>query len=47
MTHGTMPVAMRSAIRGAVEAIPAANPLLRAKTAFYLVATSAEYQVER
>ncbi|HKE42784.1 MAG TPA: DUF1800 domain-containing protein [Casimicrobiaceae bacterium] len=47
MMHGTMPGAMRSAIRGAVEAIPAANAMLRAKTAFYLVATSAEYQVER
>jgi len=47
MLHGTMPVAMRSAISNAVEAIPAANTLLRAKTAFYLVATSAEYLVER
>jgi len=47
MMHGAMPAAMRSAIAGAINAIPANNPLLRAKTAFYLVVTSAEYQVER
>jgi uncharacterized protein (DUF1800 family) len=47
MMHGAMPAAMRSAIVGAVNAIPPNNPLLRAKTAFYLVVTSAEYQVER
>jgi hypothetical protein len=47
MMHGAMPTAMRSAIAGAVNAIPPTNLLLRAKTAFYLVVTSAEYQVER
>jgi uncharacterized protein (DUF1800 family) len=47
MMHGIMPAAMRSAITSAVNAIPATNPQLRAKTAFYLVVTSAEYQVER
>jgi hypothetical protein len=47
MTHGTMSAAMRAAIIPAITAIPATNPLSRAKTAFYLVVTSAEYQVER
>jgi len=47
MMHGTMPAAMRSLIMSAVNAIAANNPALRAKTAFYLVVTSAEYQVER
>lgn len=47
MMHGTMSTEMRSAITSAVIAIPANNPLARAKTAFYLVVTSAEYQVER
>ncbi|MEO8738277.1 MAG: DUF1800 family protein [Casimicrobiaceae bacterium] len=50
MLHGTMSAAMRSSIVAAVNAIPAtttANLLTRAKTAFYLVASSAQYQVER
>jgi len=47
MMHGTMSPAMRSAIVPAINAIPASNPLMRAKTAFYLVITSTEYQVER
>jgi len=47
MTHGTMSAQMRAAIIPAITAIPATNPLSRAKTAFYLVLTSAEYQVER
>jgi uncharacterized protein (DUF1800 family) len=47
MMHGTMTDAMRSAILTAVNAVPANNPQMRAKTAFYLVVTSAEYQVER
>jgi len=47
LLHGTMSSAMRSAITTAVNAVPATNPLQRAKTAFYLVVTSAEYQVER
>ncbi|HEY5308989.1 MAG TPA: DUF1800 family protein, partial [Casimicrobiaceae bacterium] len=50
MLHGTMSAAMRSSIVTAVNAIPAttsANLLSRAKTAFYLVASSAQYQVER
>ncbi len=47
MMHGTMSGDMRAAIIPAIAAIPATNPLSRAKTAFYLVLTSAEYQVER
>jgi uncharacterized protein (DUF1800 family) len=47
MMHGTMSDEMRAAIIAAIAAIPATNPLSRAKTAFYLVVTSAEYQVER
>ena len=45
--HGTMSAAMRASITAAVNAVPANNPLTRAKTAFYLVVTSAEYQLER
>ena len=47
LTHRTMPAAMRSAIASAVNAVPASDPLTRAKTALYLVATSSSYQVER
>jgi hypothetical protein len=47
MMHGTMSAEMRAAILPGINAIPASNPLSRAKTAFYLVVTSAEYQVER
>jgi len=50
MLHGTMSVAMKSSIIPAITAIPAtsaANLLTRAKTAFYLVASSAQFQVER
>jgi uncharacterized protein (DUF1800 family) len=47
LLHGTMSAAMRASITAAVNAVPLNNPLTRAKTAFYLVVTSAEYQVER
>jgi len=47
LLHGTMSVAMRAAILPAINAIPASNALARAKTAFYLVATASEFQVER
>ncbi len=47
LMNGAMPLAMRTAIVTAVDAVPATDPLARAKTAFYLVATSAFYQVER
>lgn len=45
LLHGTMSPAMRSALTTAIGASP--DPLTRAKTAYYLVVTSAEYQVER
>jgi hypothetical protein len=47
MMHGAMSDAMRAAIVQNVSNISASNPLLRAQTAIYLVATSSQYQVER
>jgi uncharacterized protein (DUF1800 family) len=47
LLHGTMPSAMRTAILTALSAVPATDPLTRAKTAVYLVVTSPQYQVER
>lgn len=47
MLHGTMSPEMRSAIVTAVNAVPSNNPLKRARTALYLVATSSQYQVQR
>jgi len=47
LLHGTMPAAMRSGLAAAVNAVPATDTLNRAKTAYYLVVTSSEYQVER
>ena len=47
LTHGTLSPAARNAIVTAVNAVAATDPLARAKTAFYLVASSAQYQVER
>ncbi|HEX3633751.1 MAG TPA: DUF1800 family protein, partial [Casimicrobiaceae bacterium] len=47
LLHGTMPAAMRATILTAITAVPATDPLTRAKTAVYLVVTSSQYQVER
>ena len=47
LLHGTMPAAMKRSIAQAVDAIPASDAATRARTAFYLVATSPQYQVER
>jgi uncharacterized protein (DUF1800 family) len=47
LLHGTMTPQMRSTLLGAIAAVPASNPLMRAKTAFYLAVTSPDYQVER
>ncbi len=47
LLHGAMPAAMRAGLVSAIETIPASDPLTRSKTAFYLVVTSSEYQVER
>jgi hypothetical protein len=47
LLHGSMSPAMRDSVIGAVTAVAASNPLKRARTAVYLVATSSQYQVER
>lgn len=47
MMHGSMSSEMRNAIVQNVSNITASNLHLRAQTAIYLVATSAQYQVER
>lgn len=47
MMHGTMSAEMQSSIVTAVNAVSASNPLKRARTALYLVATSSQYQVEK
>ncbi|MDQ3798061.1 MAG: DUF1800 domain-containing protein [Acidobacteriota bacterium] len=47
MMHGAMSSQMRTTILNAVLAAPANNPLLRAQTAVYLIATSSQYQVQR
>ncbi len=47
MMHGTMTPQMRSTILNAVLTVPESDPLLRAKRAVYLVATSSQYQIQR
>ena len=47
LMHGTMSAEMREQHRGSGGRCPATNPLKRARTAVYLVATSSQYQVER
>jgi uncharacterized protein (DUF1800 family) len=47
LLHRSMSPAMHDAIVAAVDAVPATNSLLRARTAAYLVASSSQYQVER
>ena len=47
LLHQTMSPAMQTAIVTAIAAVPATNPLMRAKTAAYLVASSSQFQVER
>ncbi len=47
MLHNTLSAAARDVILQAVMAVPATDPLRRARTAFYLIATSPQYQVER
>ena len=47
LLHGTMSTAAQSAVVTAVNAVSATDALARAKAAFYLVATSSQYQVER
>ena len=45
--HDSMSFEMQADILAAVNAVPASNPLLRAQTALYLVASSSQYQVQR
>jgi hypothetical protein len=47
LMHQAMSPAMQTAILTAVQAVPASNPLMRVKTAAYLVVSSSQYQVER
>lgn len=47
LMHGSMAGDMLATVTGAVTAIPATNPILRAQTALYLVASSSQYQVAR
>jgi uncharacterized protein (DUF1800 family) len=47
LLHGTMSTALREAIVRAMIAVNANNPLKRARTALYLVASSSQYQVEK
>lgn len=47
LMHGSMSAEMRNSITSAVRAVPPSNPLLRARTAAYLVLSSSQYQVER
>ena len=47
LLHGTMSNEMRTSVVNAVTAVAASNPLKRARTALYLVASSSQYQVER
>ena len=47
LMHGSMSANMRNSIITAVTAVPASNPLKRARTAVYLVTTSSQYQVQR
>ena len=47
MLNGSMSTAMRNHILTAVQAVTSTNTLKRARTAFYLVATSPQFQVQR
>ena len=47
LTHGTLSAAAKGAIETAIAAVPATAAPTRAQTAFYLVLTSSQYQVER
>ncbi|MEO8135657.1 MAG: hypothetical protein ABI831_16970, partial [Betaproteobacteria bacterium] len=47
LLHGTMSPAMRSGLATAVNTIAATDTSTRARTAYYLVVTSSDYQVER
>jgi uncharacterized protein (DUF1800 family) len=47
MMHGAMVQSHKDKILTAVLAVPSSNPLLRVKTAVYLIGASSQYQVQR
>jgi hypothetical protein len=47
MMHGSLSAPVRSEFLTAIQAVSSADTLKRARTAFYLVATSSQYQVQR
>jgi hypothetical protein len=47
MMAGQMSASMRTSVIQAVNAVSSGNPLLRARQALYLVATSSQFQVQR
>ena len=47
LLHGTMSPAMRTVVLDTVNGVPSSDPLARARTAAYLIATSPQYQVQR
>ncbi|HEV8591319.1 MAG TPA: DUF1800 family protein [Pyrinomonadaceae bacterium] len=47
MLHSSLSSEQRNLILSAVQIVPATNPLLRTKTAVYLIAASLQYQVQR
>jgi uncharacterized protein (DUF1800 family) len=47
LLHGAMPSALQSTLLTAIAAVPASDPLNRAKMGFYLTVTSPQFQVER
>jgi uncharacterized protein (DUF1800 family) len=47
MMHGAMTQAQKDKILTAIAAVPVSNPLMRVKTAVYLLAASSQYQIQR
>jgi hypothetical protein len=47
MMNGSMSPQMKSTIQTAVNSVASTNPLARAQTAVYLIATSSQFQVQR
>lgn len=47
MMHGTLSPAHRSLILSAVAVVPSTDPLLRVKTAVYLIACSSQFQIQK
>jgi uncharacterized protein (DUF1800 family) len=47
MMHGAMTAQNKATILTAVQSVPRTNPLLRARMAIYLIATSSQYQVQK